>query len=1065
MTGRSGRSPRIGWRPGHTPKWMSVPPPKLKFAIPPRTNNPFHFLEQYDSPILSPVSQDLSTNSSLDDSSHGKRSKISSPRIPTKLTKSHDKKRQKSLVNKNFIPPEKSKKLTKNVDPATQFTFAQSSFNLSSISKNGILPDKPTKNVSQDTFSFHSFFKKRRASNKKDMFDKVSSTKKVNSFSQKKLLELAANTSIMTTHSRPIGSSLTLKADESLTRALEQSFLHEYIRGFAFLARLLHNNEKHPALLSIKVPVDGEKIVLDADLVHNLKTHLSVFYNNERDLVSVSLLSTFSFQEILTQAFEADRKLRDYHRSFDLVHGTTSTHSLSDVERNPNYSTYTFKADEKIFSAVEQSFLHHYVRGSVPLSRLKRLDSAPALLPLTIPVEDEDILLTDDVIHNLKLHLLAYHHNNNDTTSLDSVPTLSHENILTQAINANKVLQDNDTTSYESPHTLLDVPESQTVQANSSATSKNNLTQDIDMANTPDPILTPEDDVPSQNIRSFTSSFTHTPSSNAKGISSPPTPEDDDGLKIKLNKKSILTCRFRVRMTNEFSNVPHLVRVVVNEMRKADPALSILPFSDPISDQNVLDHENRIPDDKDSMKTWVTNVYTYRGNVNFSMKFAVFQTTRTITDKLFPWMRAHFSFVKVDEISSEKVTTLGFFLHMHPDFHHRDEFKSYCVQHIAENATPLNDNISVYPRYVYSGSGIHKITTRVCVIESAAHDAAAILKGLTTPFSNHYENIVFVPFTKLDESYSDTLQSIMQQQNKYLKETRKLTLFGLKHIDDSVLTIDGDMVTPRQWLVQTQYKSNHIIKAVEATNMDAVNLLYDKEHDLSVNQVVSNIENILASQFSHEVISAIYEKPSKTALRSRVVVTESQRAYMDVLKRRFLNPQDSSEQHSEPPTKNRRTLTYGAIVKGARDSNYPADSSPKAHDDRLTFLESKLQSLQNKVDQADKSPDQYIQLRNDHDQLQTQCSTFLSSQPDDISDLVKTTVDALGRSLRSELTTHLEQKTTDVATKAAQAVLEASRITKEKDEAALIEKFKVMLLQVGVQSTVPSAVQNGDGKH
>ena len=85
------------------------------------------------------------------------------------------------------------------------------------------------------------------------------------------------NGSIMTTHSRPIGSPLTLKADESLTRALEQSFLHEYIRGFAFLARLLHNNAKHPALLSIKVPVDGEKIVLDADIVHNLKTHLSVF--------------------------------------------------------------------------------------------------------------------------------------------------------------------------------------------------------------------------------------------------------------------------------------------------------------------------------------------------------------------------------------------------------------------------------------------------------------------------------------------------------------------------------------------------------------------------------------------------------------------------------------------------------------------------------------------------------------------------------------------------------------------------------------------------------------------
>ena len=55
----------------------------------------------------------------------------------------------------------------------------------------------------------------------------------------------------------------------------------------------------------------------------------------------------------------------------------------------------------------------------------------------------------------------------------------------------------------------------------------------------------------------------------------------------------------------------------------------------------------------------------------------------TIANKLFLWMRAHSGLVKVDTFSSEKVTTLGIFLNMLPDFHHRDDFKTHCVNNIA----------------------------------------------------------------------------------------------------------------------------------------------------------------------------------------------------------------------------------------------------------------------------------------------------------------------------------------------------------------------------------------------
>ena len=112
------------------------------------------------------------------------------------------------------------------------------------------------------------------------------------------------------------------------------------------------------------------------------------------------------------------------------------------------------------------------------------------------------------------------------------------------------------------------------------------------------------------------------------------------------------------------------------------------------------------------------------------MKFSVLKTFKSITNALFPWMSKNNSFVKMDKIRAEKIVTVGFFTHFHPEFHNRDDFKAFCKQYVLDvTENDLQDDISVYARSVYAGTGINKVTSRVCVVECAVDDAQVIAEA------------------------------------------------------------------------------------------------------------------------------------------------------------------------------------------------------------------------------------------------------------------------------------------------------------------------------------------------
>lgn len=90
------------------------------------------------------------------------------------------------------------------------------------------------------------------------------------------------------------------------------------------------------------------------------------------------------------------------------------------------------------------------------------------------------------------------------------------------------------------------------------------------------------------------------------------------------------------------------------------------------------------------------------------MRFSCIKTISSLSKKVFLWIQANKSYVKIDHVRSETISCLGLFEGLHPDFRNRDRFKFFCAQHISKYAPTITPAISIYPHAVYAGAGLHK---------------------------------------------------------------------------------------------------------------------------------------------------------------------------------------------------------------------------------------------------------------------------------------------------------------------------------------------------------------------
>jgi len=419
---------------------------------------------------------------------------------------------------------------------------------------------------------------------------------------------------------------------------------------------------------------------------------------------------------------------------------------------------------------------------------------------------------------------------------------------------------------------------------------------------------------------SATSSIVITPTK--KDLKSPPVItdkviENTRRVPIRTNSKQEITCRFKIRIEGGTCNLPLLVKQVVKLYRGVDPSLSILPIQDTNDDSFIIDNEDAIPETEEELKQWVTYVIPQYERVHFTMRFSIMKSIHSISGPIFAWMKLNRSYVKMDTIRSDKILTLGFFEGFHPDFQSRDKFKQYCMDHITSKTKDLlpftSKDFSIYPRSVYVGSTMEKVTTRALVIEVSADHSSSVLSSLSTSFSGMYSGVTFVPFTKMDDDYQVVLKMAMLKQNRFLHTLKRKQIKGLVNPHALIKKKDGQELTLCQWLQSARNESDQdsqIIQSVEATRYSTSSILYFEEHTENVLAFCKNLKSNMEEHFPTSSISTVFTdtySPMPTTI-SRMI-TDEETTWASIIKRKYLpNPQDDlldpTQPHTSPPCPN-----------------------------------------------------------------------------------------------------------------------------------------------------------------
>ena len=442
------------------------------------------------------------------------------------------------------------------------------------------------------------------------------------------------------------------------------------------------------------------------------------------------------------------------------------------------------------------------------------------------------------------------------------------------------------------------------------------------------------------NVGMFTSHTTINLQKNDIPLTQPPSIQQQNtssnSLKVSSITKQTITFRYKLQIFNNSCNMPLMVKQVTKLVRDIDPTLTILPFQSG-SANDVLDHEDNLPLEEDDLKKWIANVQISNDKLMFTMKYSLLKTIKALSGPVFAWMKRNRSYVKMDLIDSEKVTCIGFFEGLHPDFRNRDNFKIFCQQHIDKYAPALKTNVSIFPRPVYVGRGAEKIASRAVVIETDSNSANVVLQAMSKPFNDTYTNVTFIPFTKYDDTYSDVIKAALLQQNKMLHTMKRKIIPGLFDVDTPIVMRSGKEISVKNWLLSAtddNKPDDKLIVSVDAIPDSSAALLYHERHESSLSCLLLNLRKELLKYFPESQLSKVFQnKPQEKLPYISRVLTDTEKNWADVIKRKYLsNPQnDTNDVITIPPQKNRKVLYYGTTSTPDKLQNNTFDNVSDAN--------------------------------------------------------------------------------------------------------------------------------------
>ena len=449
-------------------------------------------------------------------------------------------------------------------------------------------------------------------------------------------------------------------------------------------------------------------------------------------------------------------------------------------------------------------------------------------------------------------------------------------------------------------------------------------------------------------------------------------------INVLKNLKTTYMLRVSMHIQSQNSHAPTMIKELVKILRMADPTFNILPFDKQNMNTNqILDNEDSMPNDQESLKTWIYGLQTTKANrLKFSLRGTFTKQLREVKGVTFDWCKRHKNFVVFDKLMSAEVFHAGWIIGIHPRFHDRDTLKKWLDE--CENAIP-STQFNLIPRKVYvTDDNSSRTITNAIAIDVAFEAKESALKFLyQIPWETSlYPEATFIPFRVTPTFTIQSQIGAMQLQNSYLHDTHQKVL----KTENATLTFknknngDETLVT---WLRNVQNDEGPIFKQVEASGIDFVKIIYHTKHRENVTNYVRNLYDNFSNQFGDEQAVKILGQQSD--IQYITTTTEIEEQYTSALAGILqANPQSPSPQTITPPPvprsvyygttpirKNSATKTFSEAVNSSQNTT-PAIS--QSIQQQIQFLTDKTNNLEKTINEKepDSSPEtNFEQLKKD----------------------------------------------------------------------------------------------------
>ena len=316
--------------------------------------------------------------------------------------------------------------------------------------------------------------------------------------------------------------------------------------------------------------------------------------------------------------------------------------------------------------------------------------------------------------------------------------------------------------------------------------------------------------------------------------------------------KQYFFIRANISTEGNGTHTPTIVRRFFKALRNSDPTIQLQPFDKDDNDlNNILDSESLIPDDATAILTWVRGIYSTAKRLHFSIRVSHTCLLSELRTDIFGWCKTNRCYIDMDYINSEKLFACGWICGIHPRLYNRNDLKAWIDE--LDPTGNIGKKIKMYPRTIFTVDDDGKKTiTNAIIIDGAVEDSKEIMQFLyNIDWSDRYNGATFVPFRTSHTLKKADQRDAMEFHNDYLHSTYR-KLVKIANPNTNFELDDGEVLSFRDWLIQSKLHGMHMIEGVETMKDGLVRIIYNKQHQQGVDYIISTLQNNVIEAFGEE---------------------------------------------------------------------------------------------------------------------------------------------------------------------------------------------------------------------